>query len=295
MRKILFSIMILFSFISFSNITNVSDANSISDEYAISSFNKNMDKFIIKSKTVFGEYLDAKLIDLSLVDIKNIIYVKASYDVSIRYNYVNAKIIRSKKIDLLHPIFTNEGEFALPSVKEYLDVTNISDDNNPIKYKEIKKITVDKGLDNELLQSFNKIVNKALEKLNNTINKEKIEPSEILKYFPYIQFDNEGYAYIKGTNEKLTSEQNPLIIYDPIDNVSIVEYVDFIDGRFIPNISKIKNDKDLKLEDLATKNGSEFIKHIEKEIKLNVNYFNERVIAEIIFENGKMKECKILP
>ena len=143
---------------------------------------------------------------------------------------------------------------------------------------------------------FGKTVEQALKEFNKTIENEDIKSEEELKYFPYIEFDDMGYAYIKGTKEKLTSEMNPIIIYDPIENVSIVEYVDFINGRFISRVTKIKNGKNLNLEDLATKNGSEYIKHlISDKVKLGVRYLDERTIAELVFKDGKMVDCKILP
>ena len=280
----------------FANPMYVKNENIINDKYASSSFNEDLDKFIINSKNAGGKYLDSKLKRASLIKIDDVVHVKADYDVSVQYVYKNAKMIAVKKISLLHPIIIDDNKFILPNIKEYLEFTRIIPESEDYDFIKIRDIDTTRKLDDEVLFKFGKTVEQALKEFNKTIENEDIKSEEELKYFPYIEFDDMGYAYIKGTKEKLTSEMNPIIIYDPIENVSIVEYVDFINGRFISRVTKIKNGKNLNLEDLATKNGSEYIKHlISDKVKLGVRYLDERTIAELVFKDGKMVDCKILP
>lgn len=297
MHKILLAVAILFSIISFSEISPVINEKLVDDKYVNSSYNKDMDLFIIKSKIIVGECIDSKLISKELVDIDGRIYVKLIYDISEQHVYTNAKLVEKKEITIFHPLYIDDNKFALPNIGEYLKLSIIlNEKKNKIEYKTIRKIDTDDTLDNEIYKEFNEVVTKSLESfLGNLKNNEK-ESNGLLKYFPYIEFDDMGYAYIKGTKKRLTSQENPIITYDSENNNSFVEYVDFIDGRFIPQILKIKKGKELNLEDLATKNGVEYIKNkLGEEIKFGIKYVNEEIIAKITFKDGKMVNIEIMP
>lgn len=58
----------------------------------------------------------------------------------------------------------------------------------------------------------------------------------------------------------------------------------------------IKKGEELNLEDLATKNGVEYIKNkLGEEIKFGIKYVNEEIIAKITFKDGKMINIEIMP
>lgn len=290
-------ILIISIFLSFNSLANIGpykNVEDVEDTYASSSVNENADKLYLKLNGV--KFKDIKLKELNLVEKDGSAYVLGTYLLTVMYNYKDAKILRGKTVYLLHPVLEEDGKFALPDPKEYFKLITIYFENDSADFKRIRKIENTKKLDDETTKEFHKIFDDNL-KDNNDQKKDDDESSEvILKVLPYIQLDSEGYAYIKGTDRKLTSESNPIIEYYPKEKQSVVEFGDFINGVFVPKISKIKNGEEQEFGDLVSdKNGTEYIKHTTISYENGLEYKNEEIIAELKFEDGKLVDCKILP
>lgn len=79
-----------------------------------------------------------------------------------------------------------------------MEFTRIIPESEDYDFIKIRDIDTTRKLDDEVLFKFGQTVEQALKEFNKTIENEDIKSEEELKYFPYIEFDDMGYAYIKG-------------------------------------------------------------------------------------------------
>ena len=278
LKIVLFNIFyFLFSNLMFANLNVVKDLNTLNRNDIYRSISLTYDKVLIKNNLDSGKYKNARLIKSELVRINEGLYTKMSYDVEVVYSFTNAKIIRSIIYTVYRPILSDEKNLIVADIENYSNNVKIVSENNDVKFESFELI---EELDKNKFEGHFLLDIVGENQLSEKENFVKVE--ETLEYLPYLEFDKEGYAYIKGSKVRFTAENsnNIMITYFPKENISLVEIIDFDNGRYISKQTWGKKGK-IKIEDISS-GDEEIIKN------------NGVEIVKLIYKNKKFQSYEIL-
>lgn len=237
-----------------------------------------LDVAVIKEEIKFGNYKYAKLINAEMVKINGNVYVAMKYDVDVQYVYKNAKIMRSVHYDIYHPVLVNKDNYVLALADKYLQHLLIYSEEQINRkfdtYEVIKKLDINNFKGHFLLDNIASINNIK----SNVEDVKNIE--ETLEVLPYIQLDENGYAYFYKTNIRVNSQSNIILSYYPDDDITVIELVDFENGRFISH-------------GMSTRKGNIKIEQISEDKEIVIKNANQEV-AKIKYKDKRLEGYEIL-